>query len=154
MAEAEVDFGGRVTEIRPGIREALGPGLSNGGGGGTLPPMDSLIDAKIAAAEARTDAKFANVLSKLELIGSDVRTMRDDNRATRTTVWQAAFTVMGLLVALVALAGTLGPAAFSMGQAVRDIARSEIARSSSPAVARAATSAPTRPEADKARAPS
>ena len=34
--------------------------LPNTGGGGTLPPVD-VIDAKIAAAEARTDTKFAEL---------------------------------------------------------------------------------------------
>jgi hypothetical protein len=41
--------------------------LNHGGGGGTSDGMD-IVDAKIAAAEARTDAKFAQMMGELKAI--------------------------------------------------------------------------------------
>ena len=93
--------------------------LKSGGGGGTSGGMDAFVDAKIAAAEARTDAKFAAVLAKLDALTIEVR-------STRGSIWTAAFAIMGLIVALVALTATVAPSAFSVGAQLREIARDEV----------------------------
>ena len=94
-------------------------GLKSGGGSGTSGGMEALIDAKVAAAEARTDAKFAAVLAKLDSLTVEVR-------STRGSVWQGVFAVMGLIVALVAILGTVVPFSFTAGSQYRDIAREEV----------------------------
>jgi hypothetical protein len=96
--------------------------------------MEALVDAKIAAAEARTDAKFSSVLAKLDTLTGEVR-------SARSSIWTAAFAIMGLIVALVAIIATVAPSAFSMGAQVRDIARSEV-QQSTPVVAPAPVAVP------------
>jgi len=92
--------------------------LNFGGGGGTSASMEALVDAKIAAAEARTDAKFAQVLAKLDTLTTEVR-------ASRSSIWTAAFAIMGLILAVVALVVTVAPSAFSVGAQMREVARDE-----------------------------
>lgn len=48
------------------------PPLPPGGGGGTSGGMNEIIDAKIAASEARTDANFARLVGKLDLLAADL----------------------------------------------------------------------------------
>jgi len=126
MAEPADGLGENGSEIKAGIyTESLGRGLQSGGGGSTYLGMEALIDAKVAAAEARTDAKFAQVLAKLD-------SMDKQGSNTRSTVWQAAFAIMGLIVALVALAATIVPSAFSTGANMREMARDEARAASAP----------------------
>jgi len=113
--------------------------LSFGGGDGTSSNMDALIDAKIAAAEARTDAKFAAVLSKLDSLTSEVR-------SARTSIWTAAFAIMGLIVAVVAIVLTIAPAAFSLGTQLRDIARDEVRLAQPTAVTPLISQKPVEPD--------
>ena len=98
--------------------------------------FNALIDAKIQAAEARTDAKFAQVLAKLDTLTTEVR-------SSRSSIWTAAFAIMGLILAVVALVVTVAPSAFSVGVQMREVARDE-ARA---AVAVAPIAAPTAPAA-------
>ena len=65
-------------------------GLKHGGGGGTSGGMDA-IDAKIAAAEARTDTKFAELRGDLK------------DFATKRTVWSGVASVIGAVVAAISL---------------------------------------------------
>lgn len=74
-----------------------------GGGGGTYDDM-SVIDAKIAAAEARTDTKFAQVLARLDNI-------EKSTSGLRLNVWLAAATALGLGIAAMAF----GAAQFGNG---------------------------------------
>lgn len=54
--------------------------------------MDT-VDAKIAAAEARTDTKFAELRADLK------------DFATKSTVWQAAATIIAVVLAAIAFGG-------------------------------------------------
>jgi hypothetical protein len=104
------------------------------------------FDAKIAAAEARTDTKFERfegkldlVLSKLESVDTKITSaeayardenrniktyidnvesrIHDDNRSTRSNLWVIGFSLALLIIALVALY----PPFFGLGAQVRDI---------------------------------
>src|SRR5690554_4963001 len=68
------------------------PHLQFGGGGGNSGGMD-VVDAKIAAAEARTDAKFAQVIGEL-------RTIEHATSGIKTTVVLTGLTAVALVVAI------------------------------------------------------
>ena len=97
-------------------------------GDATSTPMDGdLVDAKIAASEARTDAKFAELRGDMRAGFSDIRTefasilgeikeMRADiggrldhvEKATtglRANIWFAAIAAVGLVAAILAWGG-------------------------------------------------
>lgn len=84
--------------------------LKSGGGGGTSDGM-SIVDAKIAAAEARTDTKFAQVLARLDAI-------EKSTSGLRLNVWLAAATALGLGVA----AMSFGSSQFGNGVMVTTVA--------------------------------
>lgn len=69
--------------------------LQTGGGGGTYGSMD-IIDAKIAAAEARTDTKFAQVIGKLDHI-------EQSTGGLRSTIVLTAVAAVGVVFAAMAL---------------------------------------------------
>jgi hypothetical protein len=77
--------------------------LRSSGGGDGRPPSD-VVDAKIAASEARTDTKFA------ELRGDISRF------ATKGTAWGAMATAIGVVLTVAALAGDR----FDAGMTVKD----------------------------------
>ena len=79
--------------------------LKQGGPGGTSGGMDP-VDAKIAAAEARTDTKFAELRGDLK------------NFATKGTVWGAAGTVLAILLAVAAFGGDRFDSGMSVSGAV------------------------------------
>ncbi len=106
------------------------------------------MDAKIAAAEARTDSKFAAVLARLDVINEQLRTSREELRVTRSNVWSAAFAVMGLIVALAALAATVAPASFTAGLSMRELAREEARASLEARLAPAVVQPSPAPKAD------
>lgn len=89
--------------------------LKHGGGGGTLPSVD-VVDAKIAASEARTDTKFA------ELRGDLARF------ATKGTVWGAMGTALGIVLAVAALAGNRFDAGMSVRSGVDQVVGEQRAR--------------------------
>lgn len=98
------------------VQPASPPVLKHGGGGGTSNGMET-VDAKIAAAEARTDTKFAELRGDLAKF------------ATKGTVWGAMATALGIVLATASLAGNRFDAgmsvrssleAVSAGQKVRD----------------------------------
>lgn len=70
--------------------------LKMGGGDGTSGGMSEIVDAKIAASEARTDAKFVQVLARLESI-------EKSTQGLRLNTWLAAATALGLAIAAMAL---------------------------------------------------
>jgi hypothetical protein len=87
------------------------------------------LDAKIAAAEARTDTKIMRLEGKVDLVLSNLSNMtskfdalRDDNRAVRANQWVIG---LGLAVLIVAVAA-LFPVFFSIGTQVRDLIHSEV----------------------------
>lgn len=101
--------------------------LYGGGGGGTSPPMDP-VDAKIAAAEARTDTKFATLKGQLDLISAKLDSInekatdaRSEARTTRRTVVGTGLSLAALIMALVGFGGNM----FGLGSRVDDIARVE-----------------------------
>jgi len=86
--------------------------------------VGTLVDAKVAAAEARTDTKIARVEGKLDLVvakidalGERFNELRDDNRATRANQWVIG---LGLAVLIIAVAA-LFPVFFDLGSKVRDM---------------------------------
>jgi hypothetical protein len=78
--------------------------LKKGGPGGTSGGMDS-VDSKIAAAEARTDTKFAELRGDLQRF------------ATKQTVWGAAGSIVAILLAVMAFAGDR----FDAGMSASDV---------------------------------
>ena len=108
--------------------------LKTVGGGGTSGGMDGLVDAKIEAAEARTDAKFAQVLAKFDSLTTEMRSIRN-------SIWTAAFAVMGLILAIVTLLVTVAPSAFAIGAQMREVARNEARMAAIPAPAAPTTGA-------------
>lgn len=69
------------------------PAVSTFGGGGPTSTGMEAVDAKIAAAEARTDTKFAQVLARLDAIEKSTHGMK-------TTVILTAIAAVGLVVAV------------------------------------------------------
>lgn len=85
--------------------------LKHGGGGGTSGGMET-VDAKIAASEARTDTKFAELRGDLK------------DFATKGTVWQAAATIIAVILAAIAFGGDR----FDAGIGMADVAQNQIQR--------------------------
>lgn len=145
MADTNIDQLALVRTLRQ-QNDALGAEnrtLKHGGPGGTSGGMD-VVDSKIAAAEARTDTKFAELRGDLAKF------------ATKETVWAAAGalggTILAVMLALAAFGGdrfdagmsatgVLAP--FAEAQRERDAAQDqkldEILRRLPPAETRAAT---------------
>ncbi|MEH3047986.1 hypothetical protein [Sphingomonas adhaesiva] len=84
--------------------------LKSSDGGGMLPPMDT-VDAKIAASEARTDTKFAELRGDLSRF------------ATKGTVWGAMGTALGIVLAVAAFGGDR----FDAGMTVKDAVQASVA---------------------------
>ncbi|KKB12391.1 hypothetical protein VE25_07515 [Devosia geojensis] len=91
-----------------------GTPLHSGGGGGTSDDM-SIVDAKIAAAEARTDTKFVQVLSRLDNLDSDIAR---NTRGIIPTIILTGISVVALVVAVFAW----GNGMFSTGMSAQSIA--------------------------------
>lgn len=85
--------------------------LKTGGGGGTSDGMDA-VDAKIAASEARTDTKFAELRGDLK------------DFAKKSTVWQAAATIIAVVLAAIAFGGDR----FDAGMGVGDMKAAQVER--------------------------
>lgn len=89
--------------------------LNHGGGGGTSGSMET-VDAKIAAAEARTDTKFAELRGDLQKF------------ATKGTVWgavgSAVAAILGVLLALMAFGGDR----FDAGLGQADVRQAQLER--------------------------
>lgn len=89
--------------------------LQSSGGGGTFEGVD-VVDAKIAAAEARTDTKFAQLRADLS------------HFATKATVWGAVGTaiisILGVLLAVLAFGGDR----FDAGVGLADVRQAQVTR--------------------------
>lgn len=85
--------------------------LKHGGGDGTSDGMET-VDAKIAAAEARTDTKFAELRSDLK------------DFATKSTVWGAMGTAVALILAAIAFGGDR----FDAGMGMADVKQAQVER--------------------------
>lgn len=89
----------------PGSAGQFPPPLQGGGGGGTFDGME-VIDAKIAAAEARTDAKFAEMIGELKALRTDLHHMPSTTAMIGT---MGGFTALAIsiLLAVSALSGQM-----------------------------------------------
>lgn len=94
--------------------------------GGTPPPMDA-VDAKIAAAEARTDTKFAQLRGDLQRLPSRAQ-MQADATSLRNNVWGAALTALAITLAVVAFGGDRFDAGMGAGSAVAPVVEQQKAR--------------------------
>lgn len=100
--------------------------LKGGGGGGTLGGMDSaLIDAKVAAAEARTDTKFERLIGRLDSIDAKLTRIETDNVRTRATVRTTGLSVFAAIVTVLGLLFAVFSQSFSIGTKVSDAAREQ-----------------------------
>ncbi len=97
---ADIDHfpSGRVSAAKMSMN--TGP-LHGGGGGGTFDGM-SEVDAKIEAAEARTDTKFEKLLGELKLINQRMDSIERSTSGTKTTIIVTAIAALGLTVAIMA----------------------------------------------------
>lgn len=75
--------------------------LKGGGGGGTFEGME-VVDAKIAAAEARTDTKFAELLGELRLINQQIDHVEKSTGGLRSTVIGTGIGVVAVAIAVMA----------------------------------------------------
>ena len=107
MAEAGEDQLAIVRKLREQNVELAteNKSLKHGGSGGTFGGMDN-VDAKIAAAEARVDTKFAELRGDLS------------NFATKGTVWGAVGTAVAIGLAVAAFGGDRFDAGMSSQSAV------------------------------------
>jgi hypothetical protein len=84
------------------------------------------IDAKLAAAAAETDTKFARLEGKLDLVISKIEDARagahSDNVATRANVW----IVFAVVVAIIAALYAFFPVFFDFGSKVQERIADEI----------------------------
>jgi hypothetical protein len=80
------------------------------------------VDAKIAAAEARTDTKITRLEGKIDLVISKLDTVLEDGRSARSNMWLIGFGLAALVVAIwVAV-----PSIFISGAQLRDLIESTI----------------------------
>lgn len=99
--------------------------LKSGDGGGTFEGM-SIIDAKIEAAEARTDTKFAGLKGSLDLINERLDNIKSATNGLRLNVWLAAATALGLGVAAMSFgASQFGNGVMVTTAAVQDSAEAK-----------------------------
>lgn len=78
------------------------------GGGGTVDSnVKSYIDAKTEATRAQNDARFANVLARLDNLASvsDIQDTKKDIQSAKWNVWGASLAVAGLVLAVLAFGG-------------------------------------------------
>jgi hypothetical protein len=90
--------------------------------GGKMASQDDLMDAKIAAAEARTDTKIVRlegkldlVISKLDLINESYRGVKEGQRAVITNIWVVFAALAAIILGSIAAA----PLIFDLGMRLR-----------------------------------
>lgn len=83
--------------------------LQTGGGGGTYDGME-VVDAKIAAAEARTDAKFERMIGEFSTMRAEINGRLDhiekSTSGIRLNIWLAAASILALSVAAMGFGAT------------------------------------------------
>ncbi|MBD7992870.1 hypothetical protein H9643_19010 [Ochrobactrum sp. Sa2BUA5] len=78
----------------------------------------SEVDAKIAAAEARTDTKFAEMMGELRVITQKLEHVEKSTSGIRLNIWLAAATAVGLVVGIF----SWGTSMFGVGMDAQSIA--------------------------------
>jgi len=128
MANKKQDIGGEVLDARARFREAFAfeQPLKGAGGGGTSDDMDA-VDAKIAAAEARTDTKFAELRGDLRGLPNRAD-MEANATSLRNNVWGAALTALAITLAVIAFGGDRFDAGMGAGSAVAPVVEQQKAR--------------------------
>jgi hypothetical protein len=93
---------------------------------------DELTDAKIAAAEARTDTKFAQLLARLDATNARLESfdtklgrIEAEGIRTRSTVRTTGFTVVSIIVAVLGLLFAVFAQSFNLGSKVSEVAHAE-----------------------------
>lgn len=100
--------------------------LNNSSAKSTSSGMDQqLVDAKIAASEARVDTKFAQLIARLESMDGKLTRIEADNLRTRSTVRTTGFTIVSIILAVLALTFAVFSQSFNLGSKVSDVARLE-----------------------------
>lgn len=93
--------------------------------------VQELVDAKIAAAEARTDVKFGQLIGEMQLMNQRLGHIEAEQQALRTTlrtnIWTATSIVIGSMIGILALMATILPWAFDAGGAIHELVAHEIA---------------------------
>jgi hypothetical protein len=89
-------------------------------------PTREEIDAKIDAAEARTDTKIARLEGKLDLIVEAVRSSRDEAREGRRAIIANSWVVFGALVVIIGILYTVAPMIFDLGFKWRETISKEV----------------------------
>ncbi len=114
MTDGPTDQLALVRKLRDeaAMLDAENRALKSGSSGGTFAGMDN-VDAKIAAAEARVDTKFAELRGDLS------------NFATKGTVWGAVGTAVAIGLAVAAFGGDRFDAGMSSQSAVAALAQEQ-----------------------------
>lgn len=103
--------------------------LKDGDGGGTLGSMTVTreeIDAKIAASEARTETRLAEMNGKFDLILSKIDSLHGEVVRTEGRVETAKWTMIAVFIAAVFAGAGLLASGIGVGSAFRDIVRQEV----------------------------
>jgi hypothetical protein len=97
--------------------------------GRKMASQDELVDAKIAAAEARTDTKIVRLEGKMDLVIESLRSSRAEARDNRRAVIANQWVIFGSIVAILAIlvtVATVAPAIFDMGFRLRETITKEV----------------------------
>ena len=94
--------------------------------GAAMSNSDDLTEAKIAAAEARTDAKIARSEGKLDLVLSKLDDMREDNRSLRTNINAVGIGLALLIIACVAGAPVVIDFGFKLRETISKEVRDQV----------------------------
>jgi hypothetical protein len=88
--------------------------------------QDELVDAKIAAAEARTDTKIVRLEGKMDLVIESLRSSRAEARDNRRAVIANQWVILGSVVAVLAILATVAPTIFDIGFRLRETVTKEV----------------------------
>lgn len=89
--------------------------------------VQELVDAKIAAVEARTDVKFGQLIGEIQLINQRFDHLEGQMRSIRSNIWAATSIVIGSMIGIIAILATVIPWTFDLGVASRDVIARELA---------------------------
>lgn len=103
---------------REALRAVEHQTLKSGGGDGTSGEME-IVDAKIAAAEARTDTKFAELRGDLKAISASTSGLK---ATVITTVVGTGIAVLAVTIAVIAYGGQMFGSGLDASTAAREAA--------------------------------